>query len=238
MTNYEEVVSNAKTRPMPFDWLAVGLSELRHSEAGKSGVYRNGFKRILDVAIAIIVAPFILPLIAIFALLVYLTDGGNPFFLQERVGAGGRIFRMWKLRTMSVDAEERLQAVLDSDPELTREWAHSQKMRRDPRITRIGRFLRKSSIDELPQLFNVFRGEMSLVGPRPMMPDQQSLYPGSSYYRMRPGITGLWQVSERNLSSFAERARFDQDYDKQMSMLTDLRVMVETVRVVFRGTGC
>ena len=178
-----------------------------------------------------------LPLVALCALLVML-DGGSPFYSQKRVGRGGRIFRMWKLRSMAVDAEDRLEELLASDPALRREWDHSQKLRHDPRITPVGRVLRKSSIDELPQLFNVLTGEMSLVGPRPMMPEQQSLYPGDSYYRLRPGLTGLWQVSQRNLTSFADRAQFDTAYDQRLSLADDLRLMLATVRVILRGTGC
>jgi lipopolysaccharide/colanic/teichoic acid biosynthesis glycosyltransferase len=117
------------------------------------------------------------------------------------------------------------------------EWNTTQKLVNDPRITRIGSFLRKSSMDELPQLLNVLRGDMSLVGPRPMMPCQQVLYPGQAYYRLRPGITGFWQISQRNLCSFANRAKFDSRYEAKMSLVTDLRVLLGTIRVVLRCTG-
>jgi lipopolysaccharide/colanic/teichoic acid biosynthesis glycosyltransferase len=150
----------------------------------------------------------------------------------------GRIYRMWKLRSMDVDADEKLADYLAANPIARREWDHSQKLRCDPRITRIGHFLRRSSLDELPQLWNVFRGDMSLVGPRPMMPSQRSLYPGDAYYALRPGITGLWQVSTRNESGFAERASYDAEYERTLSFTTDLRLLAATVRVVSRGTGC
>ena len=150
---------------------------------------------------------------------------------------GGRSFTLWKLRSMVPDADTRLREHLSADPAARAEWDRTQKLMDDPRITRMGRFIRKCSIDELPQLWNVLRGDMSLVGPRPMMPEQASLYPGISYFALRPGITGTWQVSARNASSFAERARFDSDYYRSVSLGTDLGILLATVRVVVRGTG-
>jgi lipopolysaccharide/colanic/teichoic acid biosynthesis glycosyltransferase len=145
---------------------------------------------------------------------------------------------MWKLRSMVADADARLGAYLDANPERRREWDENQKLRDDPRITPVGRIIRKTSIDELPQLWNVLRGDMSLVGPRPMMPDQQAIYPGTAYYALRPGITGFWQTSVRNESSFADRARFDASYLRDLSFATDFGVLLRTVRVVVCGTGC
>lgn len=138
---------------------------------------------------------------------------------------------------MVPDAEAKLQAYLDANPEARAEWDSKQKLNADPRITKIGRILRKTSIDELPQLFNVLSGDMSLVGPRPMMPCQQALYPGHGYYRLRPGLTGSWQVSERHTSTFAERATYDDDYDEKLSFATDVGILAKTVGVVLRGTG-
>jgi len=130
-----------------------------------------------------------------------------------------------------------LEQHLASDPALRAEWDSKQKLMNDPRITRIGTIIRKCSVDELPQLLNVLRGEMSLVGPRPMMVSQKPLYPGRDYYELRPGITGLWQVSDRNESTFADRAKFDAQYNDQLSFKTDLSILARTVRVVVRGTG-
>lgn len=203
---------------------------------GRAKLYSRGVKRTLDVVAILAAAPIVLPIVLLLALFVR-RDGGTAFFMQERVGRDGRIFRMLKLRTMVMDAEDRLVAYLESDPEAKAEWLHSQKLKEDPRITGIGRLLRKTSLDELPQLWNVFRGDMSLVGPRPMMPSQQELYPGQAYYRMRPGLTGFWQISSRNQSSFAARARFDNLYFEELSLRTDLAVLLSTVRVVIRGTG-
>ena len=164
-------------------------------------------------------------------------DGGSPIYLQKRVGRSGRVFHMWKLRSMVMNADALLEQHLARDPALRREWNHTQKLRHDPRIPRIGRIIRKTSLDELPQLWNVLRGDMSLVGPRPMMVDQRALYPGTAYYAMRPGITGIWQTSVRNESSFSERAIFDARYFRELSFVTDLALIARTFRVVLRGTG-
>jgi lipopolysaccharide/colanic/teichoic acid biosynthesis glycosyltransferase len=203
----------------------------------KAGVYDRVVKRVFDIAIVLLLGPAALVIVGVFCPLIML-DGKSPFYTQPRVGRNGHIFRMWKLRSMVADADARLGAYLDSNPERRREWDETQKLRDDPRITRVGRIIRKTSIDELPQLWNVLRGEMSLVGPRPMMPDQQAIYPGTAYYALRPGITGFWQTSVRNESSFADRARFDAQYFRDLSLGTDLVVMLRTVRVVLCGTGC
>jgi len=200
-------------------------------------IYRDGLKRALDVTLVLIAALPVLIVLMVLAALISL-DGGSPIYLQKRVGRSGRVFHMWKLRSMVMNADALLEQHLARDPALRREWNHTQKLRHDPRITRIGRIIRKTSLDELPQLWNVLRGDMSLVGPRPMMIDQQDLYPGTAYYALRPGITGFWQTSVRNESSFAERAGFDTDYLRKLSFATDLRVLLRTVKVVVNGTGC
>ena len=164
-------------------------------------------------------------------------DGGRAFYSQTRIGRNGRTFRMWKLRTMVPDAEARLREYIATNPAARAEWNATQKLKNDPRITRVGRFLRKSSIDELPQLWNVLTGSMSLVGPRPMMVEQQALYYGHGYYNQRPGITGLWQISDRNESEFAGRVRYDDIYDRCVSLKTDVAILIRTVGVVLRCTG-
>lgn len=199
-------------------------------------VYRKLGKRLLDVTLVMMAAPVIVLVVGLLAILVAL-DGGRPFYVQERIGRNGRVYRMWKLRSMVADADERLEDYLAKDPNARAEWDSTQKLKSDPRITAFGRFLRKSSMDELPQLWNVLKGDMSLVGPRPMMVNQQDLYPGADYYHLRPGITGSWQVSARNESTFADRARFDAQYNRDLSMMTDLRLILATVRVVLRATG-
>lgn len=194
-------------------------------------------KRMIDIALVLLGAPIALPLIALLVVLVRL-DGGPAFYLQPRVGKGGRIFNLWKLRSMVPDAEKALETYLQSNPAARAEWDAHQKLRHDPRLTAIGGFIRRYSLDELPQLWNVLIGDMSLVGPRPMLPNQRKLYPGTDYYDLRPGITGLWQISERNNCTFAERATYDSRYAQTMSAATDLLILVRTVAVVFRGTGC
>ncbi len=202
----------------------------------RPGIYRNVLKRLFDIAAILAASVFVAPLILLFALIVA-TDGHSPFYTSERVGRNGRNFKMLKLRTMVPNADKLLKKYLAENPAAREEWERTQKLKNDPRITRLGRILRKISIDELPQLWNVLKGDMSLVGPRPMMPEQRLLYPGLAYYAVRPGITGLWQVSERNESEFAARADFDREYDETLSLATDLRILAKTVLVVFRGTG-
>ena len=145
---------------------------------------------------------------------------------------------MWKLRSMVHDADEQLEQYLEENPTARTEWDMNQKLAVDPRVTRLGKTLRATSLDELPQLWNVLIGDMSLVGPRPMMPCQQELYPGRAYFRMLPGITGPWQVSKRNKSTFADRADFDQAYEQSLSFTNDLRLLFKTISVVFSRTGC
>lgn len=201
------------------------------------GLYRNVFKRVLDVAAVVLAAPVVVPVVAALAIVVA-RDGSSPFYSQLRVGKGGRVFRMWKLRSMVRDADAQLQALLERDPAAKAEWDATQKLRNDPRVTDFGQLMRRSSLDELPQLWNVLTGDMSLVGPRPMMVDQQSLYPGTAYYALRPGITGYWQTAGRNRTTFYARAEYDTVYEEGLALTTDLRILIRTVGVVVNGTGC
>lgn len=202
----------------------------------KEPLYRRVLKRWIDVGLVLMVVPFVVPVVLVLALVLKLT-GHSPFFTQDRVGKDGRVFKLWKLRTMVPDADARLRAYLQNDEAARREWDAFQKLSRDPRITEFGQFLRKSSLDELPQLWNVLTGDMSLVGPRPMMVDQKDLYPGSAYYALRPGLTGTWQISDRNQSTFAQRAEFDAEYERNLSFFRDLKILLATVGVVLRATG-
>lgn len=198
--------------------------------------YQTVGKRFLDVTLALLGLIFITPILAVMALLVAL-DGHSPLYTQERVGRNGKRFRIIKIRTMVHNADKILEDHLNKDPALRAEWASTQKLKHDVRITRVGRLLRTTSMDELPQLINVVLGSMSLVGPRPMMPSQEELYPGRAYYRLRPGITGFWQISDRNECKFRDRSKYDTAYEREMSFRTDLSVMWRTVAVVLRGTG-
>lgn len=207
------------------------------SVATPRSLYRLGGKRLLDIVFVLLIALPVLAVVLPLALII-LADGHSPFYGQERVGRNGRVFRMWKLRTMVPEADRALSELLDRDPAARSEWDLHQKLRRDPRVTAIGAFLRKTSLDELPQFWNVLVGDMSVVGPRPMMPNQRDLYPGKEYFDLRPGITGPWQTSDRHETSFSERARFDHRYYHDLSLATDVRVMMRTVSVVVSGTGC
>lgn len=202
----------------------------------RTGIYRDSAKRLFDLAaVAVLALPALLILIVAMPLIAL--DGALPIYRQARVGRGGRRFTMWKLRSMVADADARLEAHLARNPVARAEWDHHQKLKNDPRVTRIGRFIRRTSIDELPQLWNVLTGEMSIVGPRPMMPAQQDIYPGRAYYELRPGITGAWQISDRHLSSFAERAFYDTSYYEDVSLGTDLSILGRTVGVVLKAAG-
>jgi exopolysaccharide production protein ExoY len=217
------------------------LNALRDGRASSASVTRHGFyrsfgKHFLDTSLVLLSAIFILPVVAVLAAVVAV-DGGNPFYKQKRVGRDGRVFTIWKIRTMVPDAEARLAEYLAVNPEARTEWECTQKLKNDPRVTRFGLLLRKTSLDELPQLLNVVLGEMALVGPRPIMLNQESLYPGTSYFALRPGITGLWQISERNHTSFSERAMYDNRYEASLSPGLDVAILLKTVRAVLRCTG-
>ena len=202
----------------------------------ETGIYGRHLKRAFDAVAVLISLPFILPIVALFAILIR-RDGGPAFYCQDRVGRDGKIFRFWKLRSMVPDAEAHLVDYLSAHPEARAEWDATQKLKSDPRITRVGRFIRKTSLDELPQLWNVLRGDMSLVGPRPMLPEQRALYPGRAYFDLRPGITGFWQIGDRNNTTFSARAVHDTKYASSLSFTTDLAVLLLTARTVMRCTG-
>jgi lipopolysaccharide/colanic/teichoic acid biosynthesis glycosyltransferase len=202
-----------------------------------AGGYSRWGKRVLDLVFVVLTAPLSLSIVGLCALALWI-EGGNPFYRQDRIGAGGRVFSIVKLRTMVRDADAILQHYLDADPALRLEWATTQKLKRDPRITRVGAVLRSTSLDELPQFWNVLTGEMSLVGPRPMLPEQLDLYGAAGdYFALRPGITGFWQVSARNESHFSFRAEIDAQYRRRVSLWCDLGVMLRTVGVMVRRTG-
>ena len=203
-------------------------------------IYAGFGKRLADLVLVALLAPLALPLIAVACLLVRL-DGGAPIYGQPRVGRNGVVFRCWKIRTMVPQAERALDDLLRRDPALAREWAEAQKLTHDPRITRIGRWLRRFSIDELPQLWNVALGQMSLIGPRPFTPSQRALYdaqPGAGgYYRLRPGISGLWQVEARSGGPFRDRVCFDDAYARNLSPWLDLAILLRTLVVLARASG-
>ena len=186
-------------------------------------------KRVVDITLAGTALLFLAPIMAIIAIAVR-SDGGAAFFQQARVGRGGHLFMCYKFRSMRADAETYLQRYLNENPQAGEEWSKFQKLKNDVRVTKFGNFIRRSSLDELPQLLNVVKGDMSLVGPRPCMPGQENLYADdfSFYESVRPGITGPWQVSGRNHLSFKERVRLEAWYARNWSLWLDIVIILKT----------
>lgn len=211
-----------------------------HSLVGQAHFQYNGvLKRVLDLALCLILLPVVSPVILVLYLLA-LQDGGHGFFGHQRCGHNGRLFKCLKIRTMVPDAECRLETMLKSNRDLRQEWARSQKLRLDPRVTPLGRVLRRTGLDELPQIWNVIRGDMSLIGPRPITEQELKRYGRhrAAYIGVRPGITGLWQVSGRNDLSYAQRIKLDQNYAENVSFQMDIRILLKTFGVVWQRTGC
>lgn len=195
--------------------------------------------RFLDVTIAVVLLVFFLPLFLAIGLMICAQDGGPAVFKHVRIGQGGRRFGCLKFRSMVVDADERLGRFLAQNPAAMAEWRRDHKLRNDPRITAFGRFLRKSSFDELPQLWNVLCGEMSLVGPRPIVDSERERYGRSfpAYCAVKPGITGLWQVSGRNDVSYQRRVAMDRLYARRRGSILYLQILIMTVPAVLLRRG-
>lgn len=200
---------------------------------------RSRVKRVLDVTFASLGLVFLLPLVIPIGLAIRLHDGGPALFVQSRIGRDGKMFRCFKFRSMVVDADVRLANLLASDPQARAEWATNQKLRKDPRITRLGAFLRKSSLDELPQLLNIIRGDMSIVGPRPIVESEVVKYgPYFTYYKgTKPGLTGLWQVSGRSDTTYDERVALDVDYVRKWNNVRDLQIIFMTIPAILKSKG-
>jgi Undecaprenyl-phosphate galactose phosphotransferase WbaP len=196
-------------------------------------------KRCIDVALTIVGTMFILPFLLLIALLIKIDSKGPIFYTQKRLGKDGTYFSAFKFRTMHGDGEARLKAILDADPALRAEYDIYHKLRKDPRVTRIGRILRKFSLDEFPQLLNVIRGDMSLVGPRPYIERELTEMSGQEKIILRapPGMTGMWQVSDRNATSFAQRVQIDVYYVRNWSPWLDIHILAKTFGVVIKGSG-
>jgi lipopolysaccharide/colanic/teichoic acid biosynthesis glycosyltransferase len=206
--------------------------------AFSEATYR-GIKRLSDVVLGGALLLVALPLMGVIAILIRRDSAGPILIRQIRVGLGGVGFTMLKFRTMRPGADEDLEDVLTRNPDLRLTWEQFQKLLHDPRLTAVGRGLRRYSLDELPQLWNVVRGEMSLVGPRPFLPEQRGFYGEAfdGYARVRPGMTGLWQISGRNRLSFEERVALDAVYLQRRSLWVDLVILARTIAVVARATG-
>lgn len=220
-------------------WRPETSSEISRRERQESTPVGGRAKRIFDIAFAVSVALILLPLIIIAALLVKASDGGSIIYRHRRVGYAGKEFYCLKFRTMSQNGDKILQEHLAKCPEAQKEWAESRKLTNDPRITAIGAILRKTSMDELPQLLNILRGEMSVVGPRPIVRDELAYYGvhTANYLRSRPGLTGAWQISGRSDTTYSERVRLDAEYVSKWSFMNDIWIVLCTVPAVAFAKG-
>jgi Undecaprenyl-phosphate galactose phosphotransferase WbaP len=196
-------------------------------------------KRAGDLLLAAVAMPFLLPVLLLLALVVKMTSPGPIFFSHRRIGKGGTFFSMWKFRTMCVNSSEVLERYLAAHPEARVEWNRSHKLQNDPRVTSVGRTMRRLSLDELPQIWNVITGRMSLVGPRPIVAAEVEKYAEciQCYMRVTPGVTGLWQVSGRSKLRYDERVKLDCEYVKQWSLMRDLKILALTVKSVVNQDG-
>ncbi|MCX7988547.1 MAG: sugar transferase [Thermodesulfovibrio sp.] len=192
-----------------------------------------------DLLFTLTFLPIIILFFTCIALVIKVTSSGPIIFTQQRVGKNGKLFKIYKFRTMHCDAEKKLKKILKIDPQAHKEWQEKRKLKNDPRITKIGRILRKTSLDELPQFINVIKGEMSIVGPRPYLPSEIRDLDNFSdiILSVSPGITGLWQVNGRSNTTFQERVLLDCQYVNQLSLTLDLKIIIKTVKVVLKGEG-
>ena len=197
-------------------------------------------KRVLDVVLVLLMLPIAIPVGLLITLVILITDGGPILYRASRIGAAGDDFSIIKFRTMVRNSDAALQELRDAEPHVDREFAEAIKLRSDPRVTRLGNVLRRTSLDELPQLFNVLKGEMSLVGPRPVTRHEWDRFYGEQapfIFRSRPGLTGVWQVSGRSLLPYRQRIKLDLAYAQDCRLTTDLSILVRTIPTVLRGHG-
>jgi undecaprenyl-phosphate galactose phosphotransferase len=200
-------------------------------------IMERSFDIIFSVVALLITSPFIL----IIGILIKATDGGDIFFTQERVGKSGKLFKIIKFRSMYMDADKKLEEILKKNFKAKEEWEKFHKLKDDPRVTPIGKFIRRTSLDELPQFINVLKGEMSIVGPRPVTKEEiEKFYKEKAnlILSVKPGITGYWQVEERNdIDNYERRVKMDEWYVKNKNFLFDLKIILKTIKVIFTGKG-
>jgi len=201
--------------------------------------YKDYFKRIFDLTLCLLFLPFAAPILLLLMVLIKLDSKGPAIFKSERIGLGGERIFIYKLRTMQVNAQEILEKLLSQNSALKEEWDKSHKLKKDPRITRMGNFIRVFSLDELPQFFNVLKGDMSFVGPRPMLIEERAKYGQNlkDYQKNKPGITGLWQISGRNDSDYNSRIHFVKEYNETCSFALDSKVLLRTLPAVLLKKG-
>jgi lipopolysaccharide/colanic/teichoic acid biosynthesis glycosyltransferase len=220
---------------LDFSSRPVVVSDIRTS----NDVPNSRLTRILDLGIIFLASPYILLFFFIISILIMLDSKGGPFYNQTRIGKGGRRFQAYKFRTMVLNADQILQRYLDEFPELKAEWLATHKLKQDPRVTRVGAILRKLSLDELPQFWNIVIGDMSLIGPRPIVDAEIEKYGKcfELYIQARPGLTGLWQVSGRSDTSYQQRVELDEYYLLNRNIKLDILILVKTVSVVVGRKG-
>ena len=201
--------------------------------------YRTSFKRIFDLVLGLLLLPFIAPALLLLIVLIKIESKGPAIFKSERIGLGGKGFYIFKLRTMCVNAEEKLAEVLRQNESLRCEWEENQKLKNDPRVTRVGKIIRKLSLDELPQIFNILKGEMSFVGPRPIVQNEVARYGRhfGKYKSVLPGVTGLWQINGRNDTQYEERIALDVKYTHELNFNLDLKIIGKTIPVALLRKG-
>ena len=217
---------------------SAGWFHLRPASAGHPPVGGH-YKRFFDITMAVAAILLLSPLLVMLAALVKFSDGGRVFYGHRRIGQNGKSFYCLKFRTMVENGDEVLASHFASNPLSREQWDATRKLQNDPRVTNVGQVLRKLSLDELPQLFNILAGDMSFVGPRPVVEDELELYgPAVNYYlKSRPGLTGLWQISGRNDVSYGTRVALDRHYIENWSFVSDLKIIVMTLPVVLFSRG-
>lgn len=212
---------------------------LRPKILHRNYIPHNRLSRVLDIALILLAAPYILITFLVIMILIKLNSKGPVFYRQARIGMYGRKFYVYKFRTMVENADQILQDYLNNSPKLKAEWLATHKLKQDPRVTKVGAVLRKLSLDELPQLWNIWIGEMSIIGPRPIVDDEVEKYGNcfQLYIQVRPGLTGLWQVSGRNDTTYERRVELDEYYILNRSLVLDLKIIFKTILVVFNRRG-
>ncbi|ADI38527.1 Exopolysaccharide production protein ExoY [Waddlia chondrophila 2032/99] len=197
-------------------------------------------KRVFDLFFSLMALSFGLPFFLLIAVMIKCSSKGKIIYSQTRVGRGGKTFHCYKFRTMYQDADFRLQTLLKQNPSARKEWGKTRKLKNDPRITRLGKFLRRTSLDELPQFYNVLKGDLSIVGPRPVVPEEINRFFGVKAHKVlsvRPGLTGIWQVSGRNNTSYSHRVHLDETYVDTRSLWLDLKLICKTVPCMIFAKG-
>lgn len=230
----------------PKSLIAVGsadtpasATDFEQAAAPLTGLVARGVKRAIDIVGSSLALLILSPLMIALTMALAIESGGHPIFVQERIGRAGATFKIFKFRTMSRGADDQLRRKLEADADLAREWAQRRKLRDDPRVTRIGRILRKYSLDEVPQFVNVLLGQMSLVGPRPIIEEELSLFGHRLpvVLSMRPGLTGLWGVSGRNDLGYGERVQLEDRYVRTWTLGLDVAILLRTIPRVIKGRG-